>query len=268
VGEFPLFSDGVRAAVGHVSSMTTPSTANVLTAWQEITPSTAHDTSWVMIRGFSWGIAGQEATLDIGVGAAGSEKVLIPNLLFFRSQGLLTTAYMLPVAVPQGSRITARWRSQTTSAGLTFSIYLVGAGFVPSASFSTVRSWGNVANYGTTVDPGATANTLGVWEEMVASTEMDCRALCIGIGNAGNTTRLAARWDYLLLGVGAAGQEKVVIEIRNLCDANTGEDAPQPASIPIYPVNIPRGSRIAIRTQCTITDATDRLLRFMVYGLG
>jgi hypothetical protein len=269
VGEFPLFSDGVPAQYVPPTSIgaPVPGTANVLTGWVEVIASTPYDTSWLHIRGVSWG-AVQEANLDIGIGAAGSEKVLIPDLLFWRSTSIVTTGYMLPIAVPKGSRLSIRWRANTTGARLTFSMGLVGAGFPPSASFSRVRAWGNVTNYGTTVDPGATINTLGAWTEINAFTGIHTRALCIGTGNAGNSTRLAGEFVRVQVGVGASLAEKVVLEIWGFSFANTGEDAPLPATTAVYPVSIPYGSRLAIRISCGINDATDRLLRFMIYGMG
>jgi hypothetical protein len=48
---------------------------------------------------------------------------------------------------------------------------------------------------------------------------------------------------------------------------DSGIDTPEPQYYG-FPVSIPKGSRVAARAQCSINDATDRLIDITLIGLG
>jgi hypothetical protein len=66
--------------------------------------------------------------VDIAVGAAASEQVILPNILVSVGSGsaLPNDLVYLPMAVKAGQRIAARCQSATASAAMTVGVYLVG----------------------------------------------------------------------------------------------------------------------------------------------
>ena len=67
-----------------------------------------------------------------------------------------------------------------------------------------------------------------------------------------------------VIGIGAAGSEKIVAaDLTARSSSITDEVRP---SFIALPVAIPAGSRIAVRAQCSITDATDHLFDIALYG--
>jgi hypothetical protein len=130
-----------------------------------------------------------------------------------------------------------------------------------------------VTDYGTntadsgavSVDPGATINTKGSWTQIVASTTNPIRMLMVGIGNGANATRTA--YDWLLdIGIGGSGSEVVILADQHL-EAHTSDDLMSPTFIGPFPCNIPAGTRIAARSQCSGNDAADRLCDVQIYGI-
>jgi hypothetical protein len=67
------------------------------------------------------------------------------------------------------------------------------------------------------------------------------------------------------IGVGSAGSEQVLLGDMDL-SASAGSDSIGPMAIGV-PVRIPAGTRLAVRAQSNITDATDRLFDAMLLGV-
>lgn len=110
---------------------------------------------------------GNKPTLvDIGIGAAGSETILIPNLSAGGSGGLTITGgfeYWFPIYIKSGTRIAANARQNSTSGTNPYVwITLFGAPSCPSA----IKVGSYVTSFGadTTVS-GATSLTSGTTNE-------------------------------------------------------------------------------------------------------
>jgi hypothetical protein len=146
---------------------------------------------------------------------------------------------------------------------------LTTSGFDVQPPLQVVTTYGanTAASGGTALDPGGTINTLGAYAQVTASTTYPMRGLVMAIGNQLNAAPAAARW-LINIAVGVGGSEVVVIA--NI-QARSGSSASQGGASPIFvwfPCNIPAGTRLAVNAQCTINDATDRLLAVVIYGLS
>lgn len=87
------------------------------------------------------------------------------------------------------------------------------------------------------------ANTKGDWSEITASTDFDANSLTL-------YNQYTSIGDTLVdVAVGPVGSEQVIIE--NLLKSNFHNSVIQLDSPAIFPINIPEGSRIAVRIQCT-----------------
>lgn len=209
---------------------------------------------------------------DLAIGASGSEKIIAENLFHDTWRGSqFSNNLLLPISVPSGSRLSARFQSGgNTSAGLTISATGFTTGFASPffAGHSRLITMGaNTADSGgVSIDPGGTANTKGSWTEVVASTSVSLAYLYMIIGEQQNPA-LDEFFDWLFdIAIGASGSEKVLVN--NLWHHERGLEYGDGYVHGPLPVSIPAGSRLAVRSQCSRTDATDRLRDVVLYGVA
>lgn len=205
--------------------------------------------------------------VDIAVGGAGSEAVLVADVHWagVPDQPLFLN---LPIGLPPGTRVSARAASDVALANISANLQVIGAGFDQAVPKCAAVTYGAVAadSGGTSVDPGATINTDGAWQEVTVpgtGTTLPHTGLSFFVGNQNNPAPAGATW-LVDIGIGAAGSETQQVSNFRLVGTTAGNIGPTPS--PVYPVSIPLGSRIAVRTQCSTNDATDRLLDFVVVG--
>jgi hypothetical protein len=202
--------------------------------------------------------------LDVGIGAASSETVLVPNLQFGGLASTYGHMYAVPISVASGSRISARLQGTQTSETISVALGLRAAGD-HSAAPTTCTTYG--ANTATSqgVNLGATGanNVKGSWVEITSSTTADMSRMLVGIG-IGSPTNAAGVTGFIDIGVGGAGAETVV-----------AADIPYELSnqeflrlFPAYPfgVSIPSGSRISARYATNFASALSAP-SITVYGL-
>jgi len=272
MGEWSISSDARLVTVGQTAASSTGTTvtagtANVKGVWAQISAATPVNASGVIVMLASLSANG-DYLIDIGIGAAGFESVLIRNILYCRRADDACAHFRFDVGVPAGSRLVARAQSTASSPTVVVAAMLLSYGFPGLSHLGLVLDYGTAVadSGGTGVDPGATLNTKNSWAELVAATSWPIRALVMAIGNQNNSARTTATW-LLDIAVGAAGQEHAIIP-DIILSANSSGDLMQPPVLGPFPVAIPSGSRIAARAQCSISDATDRLFDVAVYGVN
>ena len=272
MGEWSISSDARLVTVGQTAASSTGTTvtagtANVKGVWAQISAATPVNASGVIVMLASLSANG-DYLIDIGIGAAGFESVLIRNILYCRRADDACAHFRFDVGVPAGSRLVARAQSTASSPTVVVAAMLLSYGFPGLSHLGLVLDYGTAVadSGGTGVDPGATLNTKNSWAELVAATSWPIRALVMAIGNQNNSARTTATW-LLDIAVGAAGQEHAIIP-DIILSANSSGDLMQPPVLGPFPVAIPAGSRIAARAQCSISDATDRLFDVAVYGVN
>lgn len=233
-------------------------------AWVEITPSLANAINglWVTPSNSS---AGRKYLFDIGTGAAAAEVAIASNMMWASSTGgfnINLPSFLLPLAIPAGTRISARAQAQSQPATMGLKLHgIEGSG---GGSSATTHGAVTASTDGTTIDPGGSANTKGSYVQLVASTSVTYDYLIVMISGRGNPGPAGALFA-VDIALGAAASEVVLIPDL-LVSSNAALDSFLP---PVYgfPVPIPSGSRISARSASTTTDATDRLLDVVVIGL-
>lgn len=249
------------AASGHTSVAASAST-NTKGTWVELITATDGVATGILVQLRGGSTIPADHLVDIGVGGAASEVVLIPDLVVSSSTDIGVVDYFFPLLLPAGTRISARSQSTTGS-----QVPLVGVcvfGGNPARALTSVAAWGATAadSGGVSVDPGAVANTKGAWTELSASIE-GCDYLALGFGNQLNNARAASN-VIIDLGIGGAGSEVVVLPDVFLRFV-TGADVPIPGSV-YLPLSLPAGARLSARSSTVTTDATDRLVDVVAYG--
>lgn len=247
-------------------TLTSSASANTKGAYLTVAASTAFACNRILIEcQFSSSNAGFEYLLDLAIGAAASEVVIVPNIPLDGTPNSTLGGFAiidLPIAIPSGTRIAARCQCTTGSSGLGVLVSLVAAGGQPGIATNFVNYGANTATSGgVAIDPGGSANTKGAWAELTSSTSAVTQCLALAVAFGGNTAPQSARW-YFDIGIGGSGSEVVLIaDVAILCLGPLGTSwilLPKALSWLTY---IASGTRIAVRASCSITDATDRVLQ-------
>lgn len=212
------------------------------------------------------GIAGGQALVDLAVGPGSQEHLLVQNIGVNAGTGFNAVHIPLPLTVPTGTAIRARFARNNASLTMRAGVRAFSQGSGERHSHCATYGATTATSRGTSVDPGAVANTKGSWVQLSAATTHPIRWMFLHIGNQGNITRTDG--TYLVdIGVGAAASESVIVP-NLMFMIDDAADEPVPSYIGPFPVSIPTGSRLAVRGACTITDATDRLFDIIAYGIS
>lgn len=258
---------GSDVGISHGPTITAHASANTKGSYTEIISSTPHDAHWIMV---TLGVALREDFLvDIAIGGAGSEQIVIANFPHSNvpGGGQATNTTLIPVFIPAGSRVSARCQATTGAAVVRIALHLLQMGALSPGSAGFVETYG--ANTGDSggaqLDSGGSANTKGSYTEITSATSRPIRWLVLCIGNMNNSARQDTV-GYLDIAIGAAGSEQVIVPNIPI-GQDSGADMCWPAYVS-FPIDIPAGSRIAARTSWNFTDATDRLIDLIVLGAG
>lgn len=272
MAEFPLLLDvpldenaGSLTASSRGTSVPYGGTLHVKGSYAQLIASTVRDAKGVWIEIESNENAQARGLIDVAIGGAGSEQVIFPNL-FSVPVARARTIYPIPIQIPAGSRIAARGQYSATFSPANITAHLLPAGMGMGGGYGFLEASGvdTLDTSGTAVDPGVTANTKGSWVELVAATTRTYRQVTLALLK---TAALSSTLGWLVdIGVGAAGSEVVVVPDL-MAGAYQFGNYITPA-MATRPVNIPAGSRVAVRAQSTSTNATDRVFDAILYGVG
>lgn len=236
-------------------------------AWVELTASSPFDAVgiWVDVTGTA--SSGRPYMIDIGVGAAASEVVVVPSV-YIQHTLREASGIMIPVAIPAGSRISARAQvNNSTTRTITASARLVSVcDNIPWEVASTVQTYG--VNAGSTqmtpCDPGGVADTL-VWTELSASTSHRIRQLSFVVAMTGVNQALSDARFRISIGTGGSGSEVAVIP-DVFVFASALADHVVPAAHGPFQVDIPSGTRLVAGVRSSNIDASDRLIDVGVWA--
>jgi len=203
--------------------------------------------------------------VDLGI----SNTAYVSDILVQMNPRSHARTIELPITVPNGSTLQARMQAGThgfTGPSLYVSGHAYSQGFACLPAYQDVHTYGVTTGTtsGTQIDPGGTADTKGSWTQITGSTSARHTLLILCV-QADNGAMTDADWR-IDLGVGGSGSETTIWSDR-VVRATAGGDDIAPNYIPI-PMVVPISTRLAVRAQCSITDATDRLFDCAILGLG
>jgi hypothetical protein len=273
-------SFGTATGTPGAVTVTSSATANTKGSWTQLDAATGFEaTSLVLTVNTQFGDT--QYLLDIGVGGAGSEQVLIPNLHFAYANGTVAVL-TFPISVPAGSRISARVADNFGGSIIYVSGVVLVGGFVDPPPFQSVVTYGadTTKSAGTLVDSGATVDTKGSWTQITASTTSSHKGLMVSMSRPDMGVAMTAAYAQLAdIGVGGSGSEQVLIpNVRAYASPQTGGASGSPLVLtnrgvllpshsPFVACDIPAGSRIAIRQESSTTNAADRTCHYLVHCL-
>lgn len=253
--------------------VTSSATANTKGAYAQLMASTTFDSAAIMLD-VNTNFGDTNYLLDIAVGAAGSEQILIPNIALAFNVGMALSV-LLPLAVPAGVRIAARCQDNFGSSTVRLSGQLFSSSFLNTPPFHSATAYGAVltTSAGTIADAGAVANTKGAWAQLTASTTQSHDGILVASVKSPQSTVITADYyQHADIGIGAAGSEKVLIpDLRSIgsrSPSSTFKGALQPSFWCFPQCDIPAGARLAVRQLSSVTVAADRANSYVVYGLS
>lgn len=264
----------VPSAVWATSVNLTAATANnTKSAWTTIGTS-SFDTHRLMIAPGGVANAAQARNLlfDIGVGAVGSEAVLISNLNAGNNTANVGGRFIeLPMFVPAGTRLSARYQTDDITLITAFSLaafvmhYGPGGWDAPTPAFAvdTYGSDASISRSSVTVTCGV-SGAWSSWVEVSSSWEHDTEMLML-LPDAGADAQLALAYLSCQIGVGAGGSEQVVGQF-DVWESNTNEQI----GCHNFPtarraIKIKAGQRVAVRASSAST--APQIFGISLYGV-
>jgi hypothetical protein len=207
---------------------------------------------------------------DIGIGAAGSEIVLVSNMLWCTSTiyTLASGIWTVPIIIPKGTRVAARCQCSTAGSKVAIvnyqAIYTGGFGHEGLCNFSDTYGANTADSGGTSIDPGGTAYSWGAWTQLTAATTRNIKGLICAVGTQLDLARTTAYW-FASIGVGGAGFESSLITFT--FNLRTTYNLMLPSPTVFFPVSIPAGTRLSARGLCNINDA-NRYFDIIAYAFS
>lgn len=227
---------------------------------------TTFPAAWVLVTLLR--TQGADVLVDIAVGGAGAEQVVIADIPSSSNVTTSPTAanYLFPLFIPAGSRIASRCQAPSGTLSIDVQVTLFAPMLGGERGLGQVETCGAVTatSLGTSVDPGGTANTKGSWSPLISATTIPYRWACVSINH---TNIAAAAMDWGVdIGVGAGGSEVVVVPDLVVGTQTTNDAIPNPAFC--FPLAIPAGTRVSARAQCNVNTASERLIEVTLHGAG
>jgi len=275
VADWPAALQGARMETIGVSSSTsrgvtvTSGAADTKGSWTELSASTPFDAD-----GFFLNLGGASAMgaghanflIDVGIGAAASEQVIVPDILHSGIIELGPSPIYIPIPIRAGTRVSVRAAGDAATLPFDCQIHLCAGGFFSALRLGRATSYGFVAGDtgGTEIDPGGTANTKGSWVQLVASLDnpICCGVLCLA---KPNPVEVYADLGWLVdIGIGVAASEQVILNDVRVFGGNLANQF-SPIFVPLF-IAIKAGTRVAARAACSSIVAADRVLDIAILG--
>jgi hypothetical protein len=170
------YSNQRTASASGFSAVNVPTggTAHTKGSWTTLVASTAIDASVLRLYmggHTSTGVA-SPALVDIGIGSASNEVVILSNLDVGNHGGPLNL--QIPMTIPAGTRIAARAQGARTAVNITIAADLNGEQGLAGSNIPTAAVWtsygvSTASSIGTAITPGNT-NTWGSWVSLGTTT--------------------------------------------------------------------------------------------------
>lgn len=247
-------------------------TAHASNANQQGTPveliaSTDQDAHWIEVMAGNPSANGAAYAVDILIGSS-TEAILVPKLTFWaRNPNEGGGRWLFPVFVPKGSRIAASVQSNSTTGPPTclVGVILFNSGIAAHGMPMDVVQYGTLTNsLGVNIDAGTGANTKAGLQQITAATDRDHHWLTLTVAHSDTTwTGVTKHLVDIMIG---ASTEAVLVGNMPFGGAGNVDRITGIELVYHLPVYVPKGSRLAVRAQCSSTTDGDRDLFVVLHG--
>lgn len=263
---------GDDAATSTGTSVAANASANTLGSWVQLGSDTTRD-------GFLFGVAmttiaqGIGHLVDIGIDPAGGTTFTPVAQQIAVAVANSATApalqmHFVPLGgifVPSGSAVAARTRASTGSSALDVrAMLMIGA---PDAGYNWVESLGisTADSGGTSIDPGATANTKGSWTTLAAATAYDIDAFVVMVNTDPATATQSDAEGFIDIAIEVSATQYVILG--NYPFMQSGSEVSAAPRV-IVPTQIAKGSKVVARAQSTLNTAGRRVFDLSLVGFN
>jgi len=273
MADFPLFGESEALEHGFVqatvlgTNVTSSASADTKGAWVELVSAANNlfDSSVEVCLSFN-SSTNSSFLIDIGVGGAASEEVIVSNLWCNTTSVAAHSSdfVKMPIIIPAGQRVSARCQSDEGSRIIPVYIKLISSDFMQPTSASEVISIGDDAatTSGVTVTT-TTAGTFGSWVEIDASLGDNIKGFFVAAHRNTPTSWSNLRVAYQV-SVGSAGNEEVIFDSQIMVQLQTEAQSSHFSSVSM--ISIASGERVAIRAVSSVTN-TDADFDYVIYGI-
>jgi hypothetical protein len=203
-------------------------------------------------------------SVTLGLGAAASEFALINDLLISAANSATTATaepgLFVPIRIPLGTRVAAK---SSIATGGNMMIVGQAAGTSGGVACGSFCELAGTAGTGTDMDAGTSANTKGAWTQLAASTTNPWRGFMLSVADTASGTTAAT---FLLdIGIGGSGSEQAILS-NYFIHRHSNHVIVNPWRGPFL-CDVPAGTRIAARIQCSSATSTIRHLGVNIHGI-
>ena len=227
------------------TTITSSATPHAVGAWTELIAVTSGEVDWLSlhINATASSAVDTRALVDIGIGAAAAEVMVVSSLpagftILEDSSKPVPGPIRFPSQIPKGSRISARLRALIASET---------AVITTNTLFGGLRCGSVVDTYGadTAASQGTALPTTNTYVEFTAATTDPYQALVLlPSGCAGTAYTTTAATHSLAIGPAAAETVIATQEVQT----HTSETIRETCGPTIYVGNVPKGTRLAVKT--------------------
>lgn len=254
------------AGLPTLATVTASATPHAKGAWATVVASTPAQVRglWVWITTATFvNAADSRMAFDVGIGAAGSETMIVEGVLCGHKDNP-ANSYYLPIELPAGVRVAVRAQSVTASKVVSMRAMCV---MTEPGQYSSRDHLGMATTYG--FDPATTngmlpaapasANAYGAWTQIIAATTERCNAMMVSIQGQTGSTNIGVAQGVIDIGMGAVGQEAIVAQIpfETLSNEVVGQLFRCHAEA-MLEAEVPLGQRLSARIWSTVTSANAR----------
>ena len=230
-------------------TVTGSATAHTKGSWTQIFASTTVDSGYLVLMPDDITVsATNSATLvDIGVGAAGSERIVIADInVGAWGHGAM---FQTPLFIPAGSAVSVRLQSAITSKVMNGRLSLLPSPVLgESAKFSETWGASSATSAGLTLTTPSVSGTDTAWQQISAGITRDTNWIAFSLGSVG--TNVAASKGTFTVGYGASGSEQPLLA--NARWEQLGTEVMRACHYWV-PCNLPAGTRLVVRFNSTST---------------
>jgi hypothetical protein len=206
--------------------------------------------------------------VDLGIGAASAEVVLLADLLAGPVRRLVRemVSVTVPLAIKAGTRITLRCTPFQANAPITVTGRLISTAFLSEQPLQAATTYGvNAGQYrGIQLTAPGSPGVKSAWTELVAASDR-ARAVLVGVQKSLSGTVGTLAELLLDIGVGAAGSEQVLLPDLGIYADNTYSRF-KPWCLGPYAADLPAGTRLAARYQRSAVHGDNLFLTLTTFS--
>lgn len=261
---------GEDASTSTGTSVAAHASANTLGSWVQLGADTTRD-AYLFAAAMTSIAQGVGHLVDIGIDPAGGTSFTpVVQQIAVAVANTATApplqAHFVPFGglfVPAGSAVAARTRASTGGETLDVRALLMSGS--PDVGYTWVETLGadTADSGGTSIDPGATANTKGAWTTLSAATSYDIDAFVVMVNSSATLSAQNDAEGFIDIAIEVSSTQHIIVG--NYPFMQSGSEITVAPRV-LVPTPIPLGSKVVARAQSTLNTSGRRVFDLSLLG--